>query len=73
MTGLVVASGRTISFARLISPCPISSIHLTCSVAMSEDAASHVGDGIVDWLRREVEVRGRVGTMTVVVSDARPA
>jgi adenylate cyclase len=42
-------------------------------VVMSEDAASHVGDGIADWLRHEVEVRGRMGTMTVVVSDARPA
>jgi len=42
-------------------------------VVMSEDAASHVGEGIADWLRHEVEVRGRMGTMTVVVSDARPA
>jgi class 3 adenylate cyclase len=38
-----------------------------------EDAASHVGEGIADWLRHEVEVRGRMGTMTVVVSSARPA
>ena len=42
-------------------------------VVMSEDAASYVGEGIADWLRHEVEVRGRMGTMTVVVSDARPA
>jgi adenylate cyclase len=38
-------------------------------VVMSEDAANHAGDGIAGWLRHEVEVRGRVGTMTVVVSD----
>ena len=47
--------------------------HFGVQVVMSEDAASHVGEGIADWLRHEVEVRGRMGTMTVVVSDARPA
>ena len=39
-------------------------------VVMSEDAARHVGEGISGWLRHQVEVRGRVGTMTVLVSDA---
>jgi len=39
-------------------------------VVMSEDAASHVGNGIAGWQRHQVEVRGRVGAMTVLVSDA---
>jgi adenylate cyclase len=43
----------------------------SASVVMSEDAASHAGDSIAGWLRHQVEVRGRVGTMTVVVSDVR--
>lgn len=42
-------------------------------VVMSEDAASHIGDGIAGWQRHEVEVRGRMETMTVLVSDAAPA
>src|SRR5215470_11605473 len=36
-------------------------------VVMSEEAALHVGDGIADWQRHDIEVRGRVGTMTVLV------
>ena len=39
-------------------------------VVMSEDAAAHLGDGIADWQRHEIEVRGRLGAMTVVVSGA---
>ena len=39
-------------------------------VVMSEDAASHVGNGIAGWQRHQVEVRGRVGAMTVLVSDS---
>ena len=42
-------------------------------VVMSEDAASHVGNGIAGWQRHQVEVRGRVGAMTVLVSDAAAA
>jgi adenylate cyclase len=42
-------------------------------VVVSGDAASHVGDGIAGWQRHEVEVRGRLETMTVLVSDAVPA
>jgi adenylate cyclase len=36
-------------------------------VVMSQDAAAHVAEGIDDWQCHEVEVRGRVGTMTVQV------
>ncbi|MGQ0579183.1 MAG: adenylate/guanylate cyclase domain-containing protein [Betaproteobacteria bacterium] len=42
-------------------------------VVMSEDAATHVGDGIAGWQRHEVEVRGRLDTMTVLVSGAASA
>jgi adenylate cyclase len=42
-------------------------------VVMSGDAAKHVGDGIAGWQRHEVEVRGRLDTMTVLVSDSAPA
>jgi adenylate cyclase len=42
-------------------------------VVMSEDAASNIGDRIAGWQRHEVEVRGRMGTITVLVSDAAPA
>jgi len=42
-------------------------------VVMSGDAASHVGDGIAGWQRHEVEVRGRLDMMTVLVSGAAPA
>jgi len=36
-------------------------------VVMSEEAAAYVGAGVVDWQRHEIEVRGRLGTMTVLV------
>jgi len=39
-------------------------------VVMSEEAASHIGDGIADWQRHQVEVRGRVRTMTLLISKA---
>jgi adenylate cyclase len=38
-------------------------------VVMSEDAATHI-DGIADWQRHEIEVRGRLGAMTVLVPGA---
>jgi adenylate cyclase len=38
-------------------------------VVMSEDAATHLGDAIAGWQRHDVEVRGRLRTMTVLVSD----
>jgi adenylate cyclase len=41
-------------------------------VVMSEDAATHLGDGIAGWQRHEIEVRGRVGAMTVLVRGAAP-
>jgi len=43
---------------------------LGAQVVMSEDAAGHVGDGIAGWQRHQVEVRGRTGTMTVLISGA---
>jgi len=36
-------------------------------VVMSQDAAAHVAEGVGDWQRREVEVRGRSGMMTVLM------
>jgi adenylate cyclase len=39
-------------------------------VVMSQDAAAHVAEGIGDWQRHEVEVRGRQGTMTVLMPSA---
>jgi adenylate cyclase len=36
-------------------------------VVMSQDAAVHVEETIGDWQRHEVEVRGKAGTMTVVM------
>ncbi len=42
-------------------------------VVISGDAATHVVDGISGWQRHEVEVRGRLDTMTVLVSSAAPA
>jgi adenylate cyclase len=36
-------------------------------VVVSEDAATHLGDGIAGWQRHEIEVRGRVRAMTVLV------
>ena len=39
-------------------------------VVVSEDAATHLGDGIAGWQRHDVEVRGRLRPMTVLVSDA---
>ncbi len=41
-------------------------------VVMSEDAATHLGDTLAGWQRHEVEVRGRLSPMTVLVSDAAP-
>jgi adenylate cyclase len=41
-------------------------------VVMSAEAAIHVGDGVADWQRHEIEVRGRVGTMTVLVPGVAP-
>jgi adenylate cyclase len=41
-------------------------------VVMSEDAATHLGDGIADWQRHEIEVRGRLGAMTVLVPGGTP-
>jgi adenylate cyclase len=42
-------------------------------VVVSEDAAAHLGEDIAGWQRHEVEVRGRLGTMTVLMPDAAPA
>ena len=39
-------------------------------VVMSEEAAAYVGAGVVDWQRHEIEVRGRLGTMTVLVPQS---
>jgi len=39
-------------------------------VVVSEDAATHLGDGIAGWQRHEIEVRGRVRAMTVLVPGA---
>ncbi len=36
-------------------------------VVMSQDVAAHVEEALIDWQRHEVEVRGRAGTMTVVM------
>jgi len=36
-------------------------------VVMSQEAAVHVGDGVAGWQRHDIEVRGRIGTMTVLV------
>jgi adenylate cyclase len=41
-------------------------------VVMSEDAAAHLGDDIAGWQRHEIEVRGRVRMMTVLVRGAAP-
>ena len=41
-------------------------------VVVSEDAATHLGDGIAGWQRHEIEVRGRVRAMTVLVPGATP-
>jgi adenylate cyclase len=41
-------------------------------VVMSEDAATHLGDGIAGWQRHEIEVRGRLRPMTVLVAGAAP-
>jgi hypothetical protein len=42
-------------------------------VVMSQDAAVHVEEALGDWQRHEVEVRGRVGTMTVVMPRSQEA
>jgi adenylate cyclase len=42
--------------------------HLGAQVVISEAAASHLGDGIAGWRRHQIEVRGRLGPMTVLVS-----
>jgi hypothetical protein len=39
-------------------------------MVVSEDAAAHLGEDIAGWQRHEVEVRGRMGTMTVMTPDA---
>ena len=39
-------------------------------VVMSEAAGAHIGDASGDWRRHQVEVRGRLGGMTVLVSGA---
>jgi adenylate cyclase len=39
-------------------------------VVMSEEAALHAGDSTANWRRHQVEVRGRLGEMTVLVSDS---
>jgi adenylate cyclase len=39
-------------------------------VVMSEDAATHLAEGISDWKRHDVEVRGRLRPMTVLVPGA---
>lgn len=39
-------------------------------LVMSQDAAAHIAESCADWQRREVEVRGRVGTMTVLMPGA---
>jgi adenylate cyclase len=39
-------------------------------VVMSEDAATPLGDSVAAWQRQEVEVRGRLRTMTVLVLGA---
>jgi adenylate cyclase len=36
-------------------------------VVMSQEVAANVAEGLDDWLRHEVEVRGRIGAMTVQV------
>jgi adenylate cyclase len=36
-------------------------------VVMSQEAAAHAADGCAGWQRREVEVRGKAGTMTVLM------
>jgi adenylate cyclase len=41
-------------------------------VVMSQDAATHLGEGIAGWQRHEIEVRGRLGAMTVLVAGAAP-
>jgi len=42
-------------------------------VVVSEDAVAHLGEDIAGWQRHEVEVRGRLGTMTVMTPDAPPS
>jgi len=39
-------------------------------VVMSEDAAAHLSEGIADWERHDVEVRGRTRPMSVLVPSA---
>jgi adenylate cyclase len=39
-------------------------------VVVSQDAAAHLGEDIAGWQRHEVEVRGRLGTMTVMTPEA---
>ena len=41
---------------------------LGARVVVSEEAAAHLGEGIAGWQRHEVEVRGRQGTMTVMMT-----
>ena len=41
-------------------------------MVVSEDAATHLGDGIAGWQRHEIEVRGRVRAITVLVPGAVP-
>jgi adenylate cyclase len=41
-------------------------------VVMSQDAATHLGASIAGWQRHDIEVRGRLGTMTVLVSVPTP-
>jgi adenylate cyclase len=45
--------------------------HFGSQVVMSQEAAAHVAEGIDDWQRHEVEVRGRLGAMTVRMPSAR--
>jgi adenylate cyclase len=40
---------------------------LGSQVVMSHDAAVHVKEAVGDWQRHEVEVRGKAGTMTVLM------
>jgi adenylate cyclase len=45
----------------------------SAEVVISEDAAAHLGDAVAEWQSHEVEVRGRVRPLTVLVSNGRVA
>jgi adenylate cyclase len=45
---------------------------LGAQVVMSEDAATHLGASIAGWQRHDIEVRGRLGTMAVLVPGREP-